>query len=367
MWFKIAKSVLERLINLVVPVIPSRTPYPIIQNILCSSEKNKLTLLATDLDIYVKTFSEITTKEETRVLLPGRKLAGIVKESSADEIEFIKEENRVILKAGRSTFRIPILDPDEFPRMFDRPSEIQFSLEAKELKFLFESVEFAVSKGEDRPAMTGVLWEIKQEHNRMVATDGHRMALADERKSITDVSDQSQILPTKIFTFMPKEFDGSVDVFMDDAKIGLSFESTEIVSRLIEGPYPDYEKVIPQDINNILSVNREELTAALRRMMIFTNQVTRQIKLSLGKKSVLKLYATSPEGEEAQEELECSYNGEDFEVAYNGAYLLDVLRHIESDEVVFEITGALSAALIRGSGERTGQKRLYLLMPILLD
>ncbi|MBN2378195.1 DNA polymerase III subunit beta [candidate division WOR-3 bacterium] len=366
MWFKIVKETLDRLISRVVSVIPSRTPYPIIQNILCFTEKNQLTLLATDLDIYVKTFSEIKTKEDFRVLLPGRKLSGIVKESSSDEIEFVKEENRVILKAGRSTFRIPILDPDEFPRMFERPSEVQFNMESRELKHLFESVEFAVSRGEDRPAMTGVLWEIKPDHNRMVATDGHRMALGDEKDNLPKVSEQTHILPTKIFSFMPKEFDGPVDVFLDETKIGLSFESTEIVSRLIEGPYPDYEKVIPQEINNILTVNREGFTAALRRMMIFSNQVTRQIKLALGKKS-LKLYSTSPEGEEALEELECTYQGENFEVAYNGTYLLDVLRHLETDEVVFEITGALSAALIRGSGERTKQDRLYLLMPILLD
>jgi len=366
MWFKIAKDTLERLINRVVPVIPSRTPYPIIQNILCFTEKGKLTLLATDLDIYVKTFSEIESKEDARVLLPGRKLAGIVKESSSEEIEFVKEENRVTLKAGRSTFRIPILDPDEFPRMFECPSDVKFNLESGELKNLFEAVEFAVSKGEDRPAMTGVLWEINSEHNRMVATDGHRMALSDEKGNIPQISEQSRILPTKIFTFMPKDYEGSVDIFVDDAKIGLSFEATEIVSRLIEGPYPDYQKVIPKEINNILTVNREEFTSALRRMMIFSNQVTRQIKLELGKKN-LKLFSTSPEGEEAQEELGCTYKGEAFEVAYNGAYLLDILRHLESEDIVFEITGALSAALIRSGGDRANQARLYLLMPILLD
>jgi len=366
MWFKTSRNRLEELINRIVPVIPSRTPYPIIQNILCSTEKGHLTLLATDLDIYVKTSSEIEASEEARVLLPGRKLAGIVKESTAEEIEFIKEENRVILKAGRSTFRIPILDPDEFPKMFERPSAIQFNIEASSLKGLFEAVEFAVSRGEDRPAMTGVLWEIKPERNRMVSTDGHRMALSEDKESVPEIAEQSHILPTKIFGFLPRELEGSIDVFLDEAKIGLSFEATEVVSRLIEGPYPDYEKVIPAEINNILTVNREELTAALRRMMIFTNQVTRQIKFVLGSKT-LQLFASSPEGEEAQEELTGSYKGDSFEVAYNGSYLLDVLRHLESDDVVFEITGALSAALLRGSGEREKQNRLYLLMPILLD
>ena len=366
MWFKIARDSLEELINRVVPVIPSRTPYPVIQNILCSTEKGRLILLATDLDIYVKTSFEIETTEDARVLLPGRKLAGIVKESATDEIEFTKEENRVILKAGRSTFRIPILDPDEFPRMFERPTATKFNVEAGSLKNLFEAVEFAVSRGEDRPAMTGVLWEINKERNRMVATDGHRMALSEDKGNIPEISAQSHILPTKIFGFIPKDLEGSIDVFLDDAKIGFSFEATEVVSRLIEGPYPDYEKVVPAEINNILTVERDEVTAAVRRMMIFTNQVTRQIKLVLGKKT-LQLYATSPEGEEAQEELSCTYKGEGFEVAYNGSYLLDVLRHITSEDVVFEITGALSAALLRGTGERAEQDRIYLLMPILLD
>lgn len=366
MWFKLSTKTLDELLSRVVPVIPSRTPYPIIQNILFSTEKNRLSLLATDLDIYVKTWTEVSSPKEAKVLLPGRKIAGIVKESAAEDIEFTLEENRVTVKAGRSVFRIPILDPEEFPRMFERPSALKFPMEADNLKRLFESVEFAVSRGEDRPAMTGIFWEIKPDRNRMVATDGHRMALGDEKESIPPVEGQSHILPTKIFNFLPKELEGPVEILLDETKIGLSFNTTEVVSRLIEGPYPDYEKVIPQEISNILTVNGDELTAALRRMMIFTNQVTRQIKFALGKDNLV-LYASSPEGEEAQEELSGSYKGESFEVAYNGSYLLEILRHIESEEVVFEITGALSAALVRGSGERAAQNRFYLVMPILLD
>ncbi len=366
MWFKLTSKTLDELISKVVPVIPSRTPYPIIQNILFSTEKNRLSLLATDLDIYVKTWTEVSSPKEAKVLLPGRKIAGIVKESAASEIEFILEENRVTLKAGKSVFRIPILDPEEFPRMFERPSGFKFSMEAENLKRLYDSVEFAVSRGEDRPAMTGIFWEMKADRNRMVATDGHRMAVGNDMENIPPVESQSHILPTKIFSFLPKEFDGSVEVMFDETKIGLSFDTTEVVSRLIEGPYPDYEKVIPQEISNILTVNRDELTAALRRMMIFTNQVTRQIRFALGKDNII-LNSSSPEGEEAQEELSGSYKGESFEVAYNGSYLLDLLRHIETEEVVFEITGALSAALVRGAGERDAQNRFYLVMPILLD
>jgi len=366
MWFKIANETLEKLINRIAPVIPSRTPYPIIQNILCYTENGNLNLLATDLDIYVKTFIEIDASEDFRVLIPGKKLSGIVKESGDNQLEFVKEDSRIVPKAGKSIFRFPMLDPDEFPRMFDRPSDVVFNIDASGVKHLFDSVEFAVSRGEDRPAMTGVLWEIKPDYNRMVATDGHRMALGDDKDNIPDVSEQSHILPTKIFSFMPRDFDGSVDIYLDDSKIGLCFEGTEIVSRLIEGPYPDYLKVIPDEINNILTVKRDGFIQALKRMMIFSSQVTHQIKLKLGKKKLI-LSATSPEGEDAHEDLDCKYEGESFEVAYNGLYLQDILRHIESEDVVFEITGALSAALIRGAGERDKQKRLYLLMPILLD
>jgi DNA polymerase-3 subunit beta len=366
MWFKVIRKALEELINKVVAVIPSRTPYPIIQNILCFTEKNQLNLMATDLDIYVKTWKEIESGQDLKVLLPGRKLASIIKESTAEEIEFIKEETKIIVKAGKSVFKIPIIDPEEFPRMFEQPQNIRFNLQADKMKSLYESVEFAVSRGEDRPAMTGILWEIKSGINRMVATDGHRMALGEDKDDVPDVSEQSHILPTKIFGFIPKEFDGSIDVLFDETKVGINFDSTEVVSRLIEGPYPDYEKVIPKEIDNVLTVNRDELMAALRRMMIFTNQVTRQIKFGLGKKD-LKLFATSPEGEEAQEELTCSYKGESFEVAYNGAYLLEILRHLTDDQVVFEITGALSAALLRGAGSRDESTKLYLVMPIILD
>jgi DNA polymerase-3 subunit beta len=366
MWFKLERNLLEELIERVVPVIPSRTPYPIIQNILCSTEGGNLSFLATDLDIYVKTWTALKAKEEAKILLPGRKLLGIVKESNADEMEFTREENKIIVKAGRSVFKMPILDAEEFPRMFELPQETRFSVDGKDLRHIFEAVEFAVSKGEDRPAMTGIYWELKNQRNRMVATDGHRMAVSEDKNSIPKIEERSQILPTKIFNFFPKEIDGPIEVSMDNTKIGLSFNSTEVVSRLIEGPYPDYEKVIPKEIKNVLTVNRDELTSALRRMMIFTNQVTRQVKLVLGKKT-LEISSFSPEGEEAHEELTATYKGESFEVAYNGSYLLDIMRHIETEDVVFDITGALSAALIHGSGTKDEQVRFYLLMPILLD
>ena len=244
--------------------------------------------------------------------------------------------------------------------------DLRFTYPAQEFLELFNAVEFAVSKGEDRPAMTGVLWE-SNGYNRLVATDGYRMALIEGRKLNVKFS---IILPVKLIkACLPKRnkktnLDFDLDICIQDNKIGIRFGNREIVTRLIEGPFPDYERIIPQDIQNVLTVDKSELKEKIRSLLVFTNPITRLIKFSLSKDGV-KLSVSSPEGEEMETTLsEYNYRGEEFEVGYSGSYLLDILRHIASDAIVFEITGAVSAALAHALKDRTF---FILQMPVLLD
>lgn len=258
----------------------------------------------------------------------------------------------------------------------------------------FKAVEFAKSTGQDRPAMTGILWEVKRRprRNRMVATDGHRMVIAEGEKIDGNFS---VIIPPKLIqTCLPnlpkakhsleKMEKETVEIVINDAKIGIIYNNKEIVSRLIEGPYPDYEKVIPHNYSresepypHKLRVDRKTFIEKIRALLPFTNKLTSQIKFSLAppKSKCASFYkiilsVSSPEGETMTTELPGEYEGEEFEVAYNGKYLLSTLRHFAEDTIILAPTGALSAAALwsldeKGKGNR--DKFFQLLMPILLD
>lgn len=240
-----------------------------------------------------------------------------------------------------------------------------FSYPAQAFLDMFYAVEYAASRGEDRPAMTGIFCQVHNRHLRMVATDGHRMVVkngAQLDRRFTAIIRRELITKCLPKPKKNKPVEGELDITIGEAKMGIRYGSREIAARLIEGPYPDYEKVIPETADNVLTVNREEFTDKLRSLIPFTIKLTRQIHFHLSPKGV-KLTATSPEGETVETELDCTYKGEEFEVAFNGSYLLEILKHTESETVTVGLTGAMSAAIIKGMDE----SYFSLIMPILLE
>jgi len=363
---EIEHSVFVESLSGIITAIPSRTTYPVLQNILLEVVNQKLTLAATDLDSYIRTEIPLVLGSRTepgKIILPGRKLFEACREISAPQLVLETEENNVRLQAGPSKFLFAGLDPAEYPEPPSPPSGESLKFSLTMLLDAFETTNFAVSHDESRPAMCGLYWEVKNKEMRMVATDGYRLALV---KKISNFPQKiSCIIPPKVFGLLPRT-EEEVIITTDPTKISFVLSNTTIISRLIEGPYPDYERVIPKEQPNILRIKREHLMAGLRRTAVFAHPVGRLVVLELSKQE-LSLFAQSPEIGSATEKLECSYKGSDLKIGFNVNYLLEVLRHIDTEEVQIELAGPLNAGLIRPGAASPETEKIFLLMPIHLE
>lgn len=378
MQFKIDKELLLTNLQSLLGIIPARTTYPILQNILLEVQTDRLLVSATDLDTYIqKTLGLDATAavEQTgRILLPARRLFEIIREVPEGTITISSSENITLITSGRSRFSMPGLDPLEYPEVPQLPTDTTFKLPMATLIDGYDNTSFAVSRDESRPAMCGIFFEIKNGELLMVATDGHRLALIKKTGTTAPYLgglNIKSILSTKVLGLLAakdgdRENREEIEVSLDGSKVAFVFKNNKIISRLIEGPYPEYERVIPTGNPNILSLDREALASGLRRVALFSHPMTKAVKFGLEPQRVV-LYAATPETGEATDSLDSTYQGERMEIGYNAGYLLEVLKHIESTSVIFELSTALSAGLIRSEANAQGTEKLFLLMPVRLD
>lgn len=350
----------------IIGALPARTTYPVLQNILLEVFNHKLAMAATDLDSYIRKEIALlagTKPELGKIILPGRKLLEACREISADNLTITTEENNIRLQSGASNFLFAGLDPAEYPEPPAQPTGAKLEFPLTMLLDTFDSTNFAASRDESRPAMCGLYWVVKEKEAIMVATDGYRLSMV--KRSGTFSGKLTAIIPPKVFTLFPQG-EEKVTINADQNKIGFSFVNTTIISRLIEGPYPDYERVIPKNQPNHLRANRENLAAALRRTSVFAHPVGRLVTLEPSNKG-LTLFAQSPEIGSATENLECSFKGSSLKIGFNVNYLLEVLRHIDTEEVLLELSGPLNAGLIKPGESSAEMEKVFLLMPIHLD
>ncbi|MEO0093623.1 MAG: DNA polymerase III subunit beta, partial [candidate division WOR-3 bacterium] len=329
---EIERAIFAESLNSVIGALPTRTTYPVLQNILLEVADQKLTLAATDLDSYIRKEIPLIAGskiEPGKVILPGRKLLETCREITADKLTLWTEENNIRLQSGPSDFLFAGLDPAEYPEPPAPPTGSTLRLPVDLLLNAYEATNFAVSYDEGRPAMCGLYWQVKPKEMTMVATDGYRLALV--KKSGDFAGKVSAIIPPKVFNLLPRD-EAEVLITLDQTKISFVFSHTTVISRLIEGPYPDYERVVPKEQPNLLRANREHLTAALRRTAIFAHPMGRLVTLELSNQG-LSLFAQAPEIGSATEKLACHYKGSDLKIGFNVNYLLEILRHIETEEV----------------------------------
>jgi DNA polymerase-3 subunit beta len=346
----------------VVNTIPSRTTYPVLQNVLLEVKGTRLMMAATDLDTYVR--KEIPIQPESvpgKAILLGRKLLEVVRELTVPMLVLTRTDSTIRLDAGRSMFTFAGLDPSEYPEPPAMPEQLLIDFPMPLLEEAFAATAFAAAKDESRPVATGVYWEIDPTEMRMVATDTHRLAFI--RKPGEFKTTARLILSPKVYSLLARG-EESVKVKADEGKVGLEFASTTIISRLIQGPYLEYQRVIPAQHPNRLKVNRAALTAALRRAAVFASPLARPVTFDL-KPDGVQILAETPDLGQAQENLEGVYSGAELKIAFNASFLLDFMSHIDTDDVTLELGDAMQPGLIRPDPPES--ERLYLLMPIRLD
>ncbi len=372
MQFSIGRQDFEKAIQRVLAVVSPKTTLPVLGNFLVEADAKKkaLSLTATDLDMTVTTSVEATVEGGGAVTLPAKKVSEIVRELRDAEVSVSADGEEVAITCGKSNFKIVGIPAEEFPTLPKSDPENAFPVDADRVARMVDKVSFCTSKDETRPSLNGAYWEFEKDGTTMTATDGHRLATFTSKGDFAKLAGKNMIVPPKALSHTVRiigaEAEGTVKVAVADNHVAFFVGTTTINSRLLEGPFPNYRQVIPKDNDKELIADREALASAVRRVAVLADALTHQVRLALGKKKI-ELVVSTPDVGEAREEVVAAFNAEKMEVGYNANYLLDVLKHIDSDEVRFLLGTAVGAAVV--SGVDTGDDEDYtcLLMPLRLS
>jgi DNA polymerase-3 subunit beta len=350
-----------------VQITSPKTTLPILSNILIEANENKLTLITTDLELSIKTQTELEILEEGSICVPLKKLIEIIREleDKEDVLIEVEENNRVVISSKESIFHLFGLPKEDFPAFPEYSQEKSFTISSSLIKEMIRKTVFATAVDEIRYVLNGAFFVIKGNECRMVATDGHRLAFIKKTLSNPIIEESEVIIPTKALTevnrIIPEDKD--INIFVDKNKIVFQVDDLIIVSRLIEGKFPDYDRVIPKDQDKILKVNNQRLSAMCRRVSLMTSEKTNVLKFDISKNR-LKLSSNTPNLGDAEEELEANFQGEDIQIAFNPKYIMDVLKNIEQEEVSIFLKSPSTAGMIKPIEEKEGEEYLCVIMPV---
>ncbi|HET9464569.1 MAG TPA: DNA polymerase III subunit beta [Gemmatimonadales bacterium] len=348
--------------------VPAKTTLPILSNILLEATRDGIRLSGTDLDIAVSTTVSASVDQEGAITLPARKLVEIVRELPSAAIRLTASgEQRVTIECGRSKFRLLGLPREEFPAFPAVKFEGGWRASSKDLQKLIAHVAFAASTEESRPILNGVLWELRADRMRMVATNGHRLARMDVPTSAAGAATADLIVPPKALEQIRRLFDADeeVEIARSENHLGFRSSTTQVYTRLIEGPYPNYEQVIPRENDKAATADKAALSSALRRMSIVASDQTHRIRVAFSNGSC-KLSVQTPDLGEAQEELTVSYEGDPLEIGFNASYLLEILKYMPTDEIRMTFKAPERAATCEPVGWDDPASYLTLVMPLRL-
>ncbi|EKE18255.1 MAG: hypothetical protein ACD_10C00067G0001 [uncultured bacterium] len=346
-------------------IVERRHTLPILSNVLLEKHGDRLTLLATDIEIQITTTTTGAGGEgDGAVTVGARKLQEILRSlPDANEVSLVLEDKRLQVRSGKSRFSLQTLPADDFPRMTITEGETRgFTITQKAFRQLLGKTQFSMAAQDVRYYLNGLLLLVEGKELRAVATDGHRLAYASVEIE-ADLPRQEIILPRKTVLELNRllvDNDEPLEITLTANQVRFAFGSVVLVSKLIDGKFPDYERVVPATLRNHIKVGRQPLMQAMNRAAILTNEKFRGVRVVLGENS-LKLIAANAEQEEAQEEMEIDYSGDAIDVGFNVGYLLDVLNNVQTDEIQWSFNDANSSALITVPGN---ERFKYVIMPM---
>ena len=365
MEFTILKETLVDGIQTVQNAITQKSSLPILSNVLLEIDQKELKLTATDLDIGICAMLPITAPEEGAITVPAKKFFDIVRSlPEGGEVNVnIKKNNSISIKSGKALFKIIGLPKEEFPQLPQFKDKDCISIDQNLLKEMLNLTDFAVSKDDTRYVLNGLLFEIKGDKISVVATDGRRMAVVHKKLPKKTLVDREVIIPTKTTQEVKRLLgeDGEVKVQFSDNQVLFSLPGCFVISRLIEGEFPNYKKVIPEKTAKEVKVSREEFLFAARRASIFTDQDSMAIKLDI-QKTKMTISKNTPYLGEAKEQIDVDYSGDNaVQIGFNPRYLIDVLKNIPEDEIMFEVNDSAKPGVIR-----RGEEYTYVVLPMQL-
>lgn len=364
----ISREQLQEGLSAVAASIPAKTTLPVLANILVETTDKGIRLSGTDLDIAVSTEVQADVETQGSITIPAKKLTEIARELPPSPVKLASTgEQRVTLECGRSRFKLLGLPRDEFPSFPTVRFDESWRVRSGELQLLIGHTSFAVSTEESRPILNGVLWEMREDSMRMVSTNGHRLARMQLPVKSSGAPSGDLIVPPKALEQIRRLFPAEEELEIARGENHLGFRSpfTAVYTRLIEGPYPNYEQVIPKDNDKVAICDKASLASALKRMSVIASDQTHRIKLSFNA-GMLKFAVTTPDLGEAADELPVRYEGDPLEIGFNAAYLLEILRNMPTDEVKMTFQAPERAATVEPVDWKEKGEYLCLVMPLRL-
>jgi DNA polymerase-3 subunit beta len=360
-----SREALLKPLQAVIGVVERRQTMPILANVLLVARDGSVSVTATDLEVELVADAGVQVDAAGEVTVPGRKLLDICRALPEDaEISISQSGEKLMVKSGRSKFSLTTLPAAEFPTVEDINAGQSVTVTQEALARLIDKTHFSMAQQDVRYYLNGLLLETGGASLRAVATDGHRLALCEVTLEGSDLPEQQVIVPRKGVLELQRLMtgDGELTIELGTNHVRIQLEGIRFTSKLIDGRFPEYERVIPQDTSNTMSADRGLFKAALQRTAILSNEKYRGIRLIIRSGGLL-LQAHNPEQEEAEEEIEIGYGGEEIEIGFNVNYLLDAIGAIESDEVSLSLVDSNSSCLLREPGKDDCK---YVVMPMRL-
>lgn len=348
-------------LQVVQSVVSSRSTLPVLSNVLLKADAGRIFFSTTDLDTGIRTQANAVVDKAGGITLPARRLLSIVRELPNTEISLeVDSKNAASIKAGSSFFKINGLPEEEFPPFPKTEGAKLIKIGQKDLRDMLRKTAYAMSNDESRYVLNGTLLSLKDNKLTIVATDGRRLALVEQEIEFPKSSEGDVILPTKAVGELQRILadEGEVEIAIAGNQIAFTIGCTYLISKLIEGNYPNYRQVIPTETKERITLERELFLTSIRRVALLSSEKSNSVRLNFARNELL-ITANTPEVGEAKESLAVNYKGKDFSIAFNPEYLSDPLRNLESELVHFDFTDELSPGVIRHD-----KPFLYVIMPM---
>jgi DNA polymerase-3 subunit beta len=365
MKFSTGKENMLSELQLLQGIVEKRNTMPILANILIITSDKQVELMGTDLEVGLKSYFKAKVQEPGAITVSGKKVFEIVRSLAGDsEVNFeLKDEHIMEITSGVSQFKVLCLPKEDYPQVPDPKFEKDIILPLEDIKEMIERVYFAITQ-EQRYYLNGALMILKENTVELISTDGHRLAYTLMPLEGIKLDKEIQgIISKKTLNELRKFEDAKLQFDLDENNLFFNVENRTLISRIIEGKFPNYGAVIPHDNSNVMVLSREEIADAVRRVSLLSTERSRGIKFNV-EKNKLRLFSSNPEVGEARDEVDMDYEGGEFEIGFNSQYLLDFLTVAKSERIRFEMKDENSAILIQPEEDEINYK--YVLMPMKL-
>lgn len=366
MKFKITREALLKPLQVVSGVVERRQTLPILSNVLVNIASDRLTLTGTDLEVELMASTALDGAEGGEITLPARKFMDICKSLPENaELTITIDDQRALIRSGKSRFNLATLSSHDFPATEKVTGAREYNVAQSVLKHLIDQTQFCMANQDVRYYLNGLLLELRSNALRAVATDGHRLALCDMDSEIIPGDISQIIIPRKGVVELSRllsDSDAPCTIQLNSNHIRIDLGDIVFLSKLIDGRFPDYDRVIPKGGDKIVVANREVLRQGLLRASILSNEKYRGIRMNFSN-GLLRATVNNPDQEEAEEEIDINYQGDELEIGFNVSYLVDALNAIKQEEVQLTLIDPNSSCLISGIGDESSR---YVVMPMRL-